>query len=406
MRKFLKHIHLWLSLPAGIFIAVMCLTGAVLVFQQEIQRAVSPGFYFTDRYREVKEPLPLDALVCAAAEELSGEGRKISSVTVYSNPESTVAVGVSGQKGVYMTIDPYTGEITGKGAPAGRFFASVRSLHRWLMLTGTGRTVGRTIMGISSIMFSIILISGIFIAVPRAWRNVGQWKQALSVRRGKTSSVWWFTSHRAFGWCCAVFLLLMSLTGPMWSFSWYRNGVASIFGIENMNGGKHGNGKGTPRTPVAGQPQNTASAEYVLDGIDPGIWMKVIAGIKGLEPEAVSVSLKKETATVVTAHHHARASDTYRFDPDGNITDVQKYEDLPASRKLMGYAFLLHAGLWGGWIMKLLYFIACIGGVYLVISGYCLYVRRIKKMPQAVSTTRETPDRVTEGRRPNSRHRE
>ena len=104
MRKFLKHIHLWLSLPAGIFIAVMCLTGAVLVFQQEIQRAVSPGFYFTDRYREVKEPLPLDALVCAAAEELSGEGRKISSVTVYSNPESTVAVGVSGQKGARRQI--------------------------------------------------------------------------------------------------------------------------------------------------------------------------------------------------------------------------------------------------------------------------------------------------------------
>ena len=45
MKRLFKSLHLWLSLPAGVFIVILCLTGAVLVFQQEIQSIVNPSFY-------------------------------------------------------------------------------------------------------------------------------------------------------------------------------------------------------------------------------------------------------------------------------------------------------------------------------------------------------------------------
>ena len=37
MRKLFSKLHLWLSVPVGIFITVICLSGAALVFEQEIK---------------------------------------------------------------------------------------------------------------------------------------------------------------------------------------------------------------------------------------------------------------------------------------------------------------------------------------------------------------------------------
>lgn len=42
MRKFFHQIHLWLSIPLGILISVICLTGAILVFEKEITQIMYP----------------------------------------------------------------------------------------------------------------------------------------------------------------------------------------------------------------------------------------------------------------------------------------------------------------------------------------------------------------------------
>ncbi len=45
MRKFFAKVHLWLSIPFGIIIAIVCLTGAILVFETEI---LELGYNITD----------------------------------------------------------------------------------------------------------------------------------------------------------------------------------------------------------------------------------------------------------------------------------------------------------------------------------------------------------------------
>ena len=42
MRQFFHQIHLWLSIPLGILISVICLTGAILVFEKEITQMMYP----------------------------------------------------------------------------------------------------------------------------------------------------------------------------------------------------------------------------------------------------------------------------------------------------------------------------------------------------------------------------
>ena len=55
MKKTLHKIHLWLSIPLGLIITVICFTGATLVFEQDITRALNKNLYQV----EVKKDLLL-----------------------------------------------------------------------------------------------------------------------------------------------------------------------------------------------------------------------------------------------------------------------------------------------------------------------------------------------------------
>ncbi len=61
MKKFFTKIHLWLSLPLGIVIAIICCTGAILVFENEMLEARYPSRYFVNEVGE--KTLPPSQLV-------------------------------------------------------------------------------------------------------------------------------------------------------------------------------------------------------------------------------------------------------------------------------------------------------------------------------------------------------
>lgn len=45
MRKLFGKIHLWLSIPVGIILSIICFSGAALVFEKEITQACKPHLY-------------------------------------------------------------------------------------------------------------------------------------------------------------------------------------------------------------------------------------------------------------------------------------------------------------------------------------------------------------------------
>ena len=48
MKKLFRDIHLWLSVPFGVFITLICFSGSMLVFEKEISEWCRPGLYFVD----------------------------------------------------------------------------------------------------------------------------------------------------------------------------------------------------------------------------------------------------------------------------------------------------------------------------------------------------------------------
>ena len=167
MRKTFAKIHLWFSLPFGIIISVVCLSGAALVFEQDVTRALNPGFYRVEAEDGAK-PLTPSELVTKLGMQLP-DSLQISGLQMSGDPEEAWMVSFEHLNRKTLSVNPYTGEINGwnKSYP---FFQIMRKLHRWLMDVPPrkgDKTVGKTIVGVTTLVFVAILISGVVIWIPK-----------------------------------------------------------------------------------------------------------------------------------------------------------------------------------------------------------------------------------------------
>lgn len=234
MKKLFRKIHLWLSVPFGIFITLICFSGAMLVFEKEITEWCRPDLYFV---KEVKEkPLPLDSLMEKVAATLP-DSVTVTGVTISPDVERAWQVSLSKPRRASMYIDQYTGEVKGRSERL-PFYDTMFHLHRWLM--GDSNGIGKLLVGISTLMLVIILITGILMWLTNRHKPL---KKSLTISFTKGWPRFWHDLHVAGGIYATIFLLALALTGLTWSFSWYRTGFYAMFGVEASAGG-HGGGHG------------------------------------------------------------------------------------------------------------------------------------------------------------------
>lgn len=156
-----------MSLPFGVFITLICFSGAMLVFEKEIMEISNPRLYYVDNVGE--KALPLDVLAEKAASVLP-DNVQVTGITVFSNQKRTYQVNLSNSRHASLYIDPYTGEVKGE-YERNPFFAMMFKMHRWMM--GSARSDdgsmgwGKLIVGVSTLMFVLALISGVVIGWPR-----------------------------------------------------------------------------------------------------------------------------------------------------------------------------------------------------------------------------------------------
>lgn len=242
MKKILRKIHLWLSVPTGIVITLVCFSGAMLVFEKELTEAVRPEVYF------VKEPhaeaLPMQELM-EKLEDTLPDSVSITGVTVSSDKSRTYQVSLSKPRRASIYVNPYTGEITGRSERL-PFFDTMFRLHRWLLgksSNDNGIAWGKLLTGVSTLALVFILITGILMWLTNRNKPL---KASLVIHVNKGWRRFWHDLHVAGGIYATLFLLAFALTGLTWSFSWYRSGFYACFGIEAPHGG-HGVARNQPR---------------------------------------------------------------------------------------------------------------------------------------------------------------
>ena len=226
MRKIFKELHIWLSLPLGLVMSVICFSGAMLVFEKEITEMVQKEYYFVDKVSD--DALSIEQVEALVKPTLADDV-EIKNVEVSEDPERCYKVNLSKPKRAAVFVDQYSGYI--KGQPERLpFFRTMFRLHRWLMDTRPddgGIFWGKMIVGVSTLLMVVILISGIVIWIPNNIKNL---KTRLTINFRKGWRRFCYDLHVAGGIFAVLLLLAMALTGLTWSFEWYRDGFNDLFG--------------------------------------------------------------------------------------------------------------------------------------------------------------------------------
>lgn len=400
MRKIFRNIHLWLSIPFGLFITLICFSGAALVFEKEVMELCHRDLYFVKKVEAA--PLPMDQLMTRVAATLP-DSISVTGVNISSDPERAYQVTLSKPRRASMYVDQYTGEVTGKYERA-PFFNVMFRMHRWMldsMKPDGGIFWGKIIVGTSTLMLVFVLISGIVIWWPRTRKAL---KNSLKIVANKGWRRFWYDLHVAGGMYTLIFLLAMSLTGLTWSFQWYRTGFYKVFGVEVQPSMGHGNAAANA-TARSGKPEGREGGAETRDGKSESRkgrggrpegrgghrhspyanWERVYEQLAQANPDYRQISVSDGSASVATDRFgNQRATDRYKFNPrNGEITETTLYSDLENSGKIRGWIYSVHVGSWGGMLTRILAFIAALIGASLPLTGYYLWIRKKVKRKRA-----------------------
>ena len=400
MKKIFRKIHLWLSVPFGLIITLVCFSGAMLVFENEANEWFRRDLYYVETVKE--SPLPMDKLLEKVATTLP-DSVSVTGVSISSDPGRAYQVSLSKPRRASLYVDQYTGEVKGKSERSG-FFMIMFRMHRWLLDSmnpgNEGIFWGKMIVGVSTLLLVFVLISGIVIWWPRTRKAL---KNSLKITATKGWRRFWYDLHVAGGMYALIFLLAMALTGLTWSFPWYRTAFYKVFGVEVQQRAAQGHeqksdaqkrdtklaahrekkreGNEVRKGERSGRPENNHSDMYSVTS--PFVyWQEIYDKLGRQNPEYKQISISSGTASVsFNRFGNQRASDRYSFNTDnGEFTETSLYQHQDKSGKIRGWIYSVHVGNWGGMFTRILTFIAALLGAALPLTGYYLWIKRLIKV--------------------------
>ena len=400
MKKIFRKIHLWLSVPFGLIITLVCFSGAILVFENEVNEWFRRDLYYVETVKE--SPLPMDKLLEKVATTLP-DSVSVTGVSISSDPGRAYQVSLSKPRRASLYVDQYTGEVKGKSERSG-FFMFMFRMHRWLLDSmnpgNEGIFWGKMIVGVSTLLLVFVLISGIVIWWPRTRKAL---KNSLKITATKGWRRFWYDLHVAGGMYALIFLLAMALTGLTWSFPWYRTAFYKVFGVEVQQRAAQGHeqksdaqkrntklaahrekkreGNEVRKGERSRRPENNHSDMYSVTS--PFVyWQEIYDKLRRQNPEYKQISISSGTASVsFNRFGNQRASDRYSFNTDnGEFTETSLYQHQDKSGKIRGWIYSVHVGNWGGMFTRILTFIAALLGTALPLTGYYLWIKRLIKV--------------------------
>lgn len=451
IRKFFNDVHLWSGLISGVVVIVVCFSGTIYTYNTELRELAAPHLHRV-AVPAGAERLPADSLVAVAARLAGGRVTAVS-LPADASRSVSVTVRVEGDQSRFGTtyyLDPYTGAYLGDSKTetgTDRFMGFLFSLHRWLLLDKIekplvgelpNRTLGSYITGTATILFTLGVITGLVIWFPKKLRN---WRQGLRIKWNASWKRINHDLHNTLAFYSLIFLFLMGITGPQWSFPWYREGLQKALGTyreapagvpggrgEGPRGGEgrggreqreSQSGRGASGGRADGRAAGLAGAPAVRGG-GTGGGERPAGGPEGRRMRGDSAGPEENTSPrLLPLAQYLAAADAvlpYRGDyritlPSGgdtvlsltknrvgffapaagdqvkvsiasaSVTEVSVFRDKPLNERIAGSIKALHVGNVYGQFTKLLYFLACLIATSLPVTGTLIWINKMKKKP-------------------------
>lgn len=369
-RFWIDQIHLYLGLVSGIILFIVCITGTIYVFRDEIERALEPQKYHVDK-REVS--LSKEQIISDFLKIENGALLRLQYAQDHSSPlQVSVAKSKDDRRGEAYLLNPYDGELLGeKKGVASEFFTFIFKAHRWLTLEDT---VGRPIVGWSTVVFLLLSISGIILWLPRKIKSFKSFKPGLKI---KWSGSWKRINHdlhNTLGFYTLPVIVLLCITGLCWSFESYRTGLGKVIGAEVFAG----RGGSKIQSDI---PKDSLHASVVkLDELIQ------IADSQLPEQGTLSISLPKgaegvyEITKVYESKFNVDASDKLIIDQySGVVRSRELFSEKKKGEQFASQIKAWHLGTIFGLKSKILYFICGLIASSFPITGILIWVNKLRK---------------------------
>jgi len=417
MKILFRRIHLYLALAAGLVFFVQCLSGTVLVFEEEISHALH-----AERYT-VAVPAEQPRLSLAELSQRFHQANpayKILGYKVYADPARTVEVaykdpkarpegppgsrpggegrprraghqdrpsgndharaesrsqggpgGPGGrgagkgrpERGSTAFVNPYTGQLIATQRQLHLpFFRWAEDLHRRLL----AGEVGKALTGLSALFILVITATGLVL-----W-----WPKTRQMLTGRLRIKWDASAkrlnhdlHLVLGFYCSLFLFGIALTGVIMSYQWATQSLFVLTGSQ-------------PTAPLAA-PQSAAPGSARTVAYDAALQagQRAFAGAEFWRVGAPrdSVAAVPVAAPSALALRHNGLDTLFVDRTTGAVLGQHLYARQSAGTQLRRLAKPLHTGEIGGIWTKLLALVVTLCSLTFPITGTVLWLNRTRK---------------------------
>ena len=382
-------LHFWASLLVLPILSLLALTGAVYLFEREIEDALDPGARFV---APVSASLPPSALIAAALRVHPGTVSRIETPEAADRP---VRVFITGKDGAAraVVLDPADGRVIGTFDPEWTVGALAKRLHGSLLLGSAGRIA----VELAACWTLVMLLSGtlLWIGTRRA-----QGRRLLPDFRAR-GRAWWRDLHAGAGLGLGLVVGFLVFTGLPWAIvqgdlvrgavtaleiGYAGADVAPASGASQAHHGKNAGwtmqGQPIPASndphalhrQAAPGPRGKAQAEpNVVDAIDAA------ARARGIAP-GFALSIPADPASAIVADVYPARPEDQRviyFDRHSGalIKDVG-YGEYGWGARAVETGVQIHMGRYFGWANQYLMLLACLAVIMMAASGIVMWARR------------------------------
>ena len=357
--------HLAAGTVAGVVILIMSVTGVALTYEKQMLEWADRRAWTAPSSTDAP-PLSPETLLARVQEAQPGTAP--IGVTLRADRTAPATVLLDGNKS--LLVDPYTGAIIGEPPTAMRgFFRTMTSWHRYIAMAGDSRATGKSITGYSNLLFLFIVLSGMYLWVPRVWNSI-QFRNVLWFRRGLAPKARDFNWHNVVGIWSAVPLVIVIAGAVPISFPWASNLVYRLAGDQ-------------PPAPAAApaRPAERAAVNYASNGVDDA-WTAAQSRVPEWRTMTTRLASSEKAPVVVSVDEgfggQPQLRTTFTVEREtGAIVKAEDFASLSAGRRARSWLRFAHTGEIYGLAGQTIAGLATAGGAFLVYTGIALALRRL-----------------------------
>lgn len=362
--------HLWIGLVTGLFICIISLSGAIYSLHSEFDAIENRSISTLDA------PTESTASVDHVLKNYKADhGKNAWRIIVPSDSTKNISITerpIGFDRKMYF-YHRATGEYIGQASNISEGIAvTMVQLHRWLMLPN--QQMGTKIVGITSIIFIFLLLTGVVLWFPTNRKKLSN-SFSLSLKGNFARKNW--NLHINYGFYSTLFLLVIVVSGLCITYPSFRKFTLDQFKEEKVE-----------KKEKTKRPIMKADYDYYKSLDDSLVFdrMFAVAQIKlGYKNDRLLYfphnRLREYSifSTDPSNFMSGQWSDLVTFNDKGKYKRTYYFNDLNRAQKLNNLISAIHKGEIFGVYTKVLYLLLALFACYLPISGVIIWWKRSKK---------------------------